>query len=517
MENIRFFLFVPKKRLIYLLGLVILIGFSLRIFKLGTHDLWYDEVICVWVGENLNHIYTGRHPPLFVILLQAWTTYFGKSEFALRFLSVIFSVLSIYAIYKLGNLLFDKKTGLVGAVILSISPIHIWYSQEVKGYTLLPFLIITAVYFYIKAFREDKVAFFWAGFILISTLSIYTNYIAFFILPAGSLLLFLKRYRFLVKKWFIACSFILIFFLPWLPIFLKHVQGVRGIFWVPKPSFRSMLITFENFNVGYNATYLIYKFSMVIFLILFFYGIFRYLREREKILPLLFFLFIPIILSFLISQWMPIYIDRHLIAFSPFYYLIVAAGIVAIGNRLVKGLACILLTLVMATSLYNYYSDHVFLPEHNIGVFIKQPFKPAVEYIKQHYEKGDIFTHSNVGTIMPFVWYSTRFGGLRANYFDSEPQRFIFIPEALDEYWLRASEFIMENLPDTIDLSQDDIIKNLSFKRIWFIQASWARDGNLDRDSLAVKEWMETHLELLCDKEMDGLLISLFQRKKDLQ
>ena len=51
------------------------------------------------------------------------------------------------------------------------------------------------------------------------------------------------------------------------------------------------------------------------------------------------------------------------------------------------------------------------------------------------------------------------------------------------------------------------------FQRIWLIQANWPRDGNLDLDAYAVKLWMDEHLQVLKEKQIDGIIIGLYQRK----
>jgi hypothetical protein len=56
--------------------------------------------------------------------------------------------------------------------------------------------------------------------------------------------------------------------------------------------------------------------------------------------------------------------------------------------------------------------------------------------------------------------------------------------------------------------------KKLKFKRIWLISSSWDRDGTLDENSEAVREWMQGHYKRVFEKWMDGILIGLYEGKE---
>jgi len=495
-----------KKKLIFviLLILVLLVGAGIRIYRLDKHDLWFDEDTSLYVARDLNFNYMRPNPPLYYLLLNFWRRFFGESEFILRFFSVVFGVSSVFMIYKLGRLFFDARVGLISAFIISISPIHIWYSQEARGYTLSVFLIIITTYFFILALKENR-NHLWASFIVSAILSIYTNYFSFLILFAGAIIISLKKYRWLIRKWLISYLFIVISFFPWWLSFWKDVVFIRENFWISKPSLESILITFENFTVGYNATLQIYTVATILFTMLFILGILYLRREKEKLIILLIFLFVPIIISFIFSRWIPIYLDRQLILFSPFYYFIVSFGLKRIKIPLIQITFFASILLLSTSSLYNYFLD--FMPssyEHHVGVHIKKPIKPVVKYIRENFNKGDIIAHSSFAVYNPFV-----------NYWGPESinQYYFVILNAEDSYWRRLFEegALRRKESKMIDLTKG--IKDLKFKRIWLITSSWARDGNLDNNSSAVTEWMEKHYVKREGKEFDGIFVSLYEQR----
>lgn len=483
---------------IVILFLILIIGISLRICKLGSNDFWYDEVLSIEYSKHLDRLESDRNPPLYYILLNIWRHFFKENEFFLRLPSVIFSILTILLIYKLGKHFFGYWVGLVGSFIFSISPIHIWYSQEARGYTLSVFLIMITIYFFILALKENR-NYLWAGFVVSSVLTMYTNYFAFLIIFAEVIIISLKKYRWLIKKWLISYLFIMILFSPWGLSFLGDVVAVKEHFWIPKPSLKSILITFENFNVGYNATQIVHSISIFLYLLLFILGI-SY-AKKEKSIILLSFLFLPIVITFAISQWMPIYIDRQLILYSPFYYLLVAAGVVKIRRPMIRTIFLSSISILSISSLYNYYSDY--MPSsymHHLGTYTKKPVKPVVRYIRENFKKGDITAYSSIP-----AWYTF------LAYWDSEPidAYYFIIPHTHEPYFGKIiGGWPLEGKPEVIDLSKG--IKDLDLERIWLITSSWPRDGTLDDNSYAVTEWMEQHYIGLESKEFDGIFITLY-------
>ncbi len=70
-----------------------------------------------WAG---NHIWVHKQPiPLYSMALSMYI--FGKSVIALRIPSILLSTLGILSTYKIGELLYSKKIGLIGAFLFAIN------------------------------------------------------------------------------------------------------------------------------------------------------------------------------------------------------------------------------------------------------------------------------------------------------------------------------------------------------------------------------------------------------------
>src|SRR3974377_1540242 len=92
----------------WLLLLIILLSFALRVYKLDTQSIWYDEGLSIQLaGQNPAQTIalsaTTDHPPLHALLLGAWMRVAGESDFVVRYLSVFCGVLVVVLAYVLGR------------------------------------------------------------------------------------------------------------------------------------------------------------------------------------------------------------------------------------------------------------------------------------------------------------------------------------------------------------------------------------------------------------------------------
>lgn len=140
----------------FLLALILVLAFALRLYKLGEKSLWIDEIwSMVEAKRSLLELifqvkwgYMGYNPVHFVF--AHLMLYFGNNEFIVRLPSVITGVFAVYALYLLGKYIFDQKTSLIAAFLLAISSLHIEHSREVRYYSYLVLFSIVSTYFLLK-------------------------------------------------------------------------------------------------------------------------------------------------------------------------------------------------------------------------------------------------------------------------------------------------------------------------------------------------------------------------------
>ncbi len=210
-----------------LLPLVVLVGFALRLYRLGAQSLWYDETVSAYLANQelpdlIHHTAHDIHPPAYYILLHFWIRLAGDSEFALAFFSLIFGTLLIALIYRIARCLLGQRTALWSAFLITISPFHLWYSQEVRMYTLAALLGTLAWWYAWKALHGEKRAV-WC-YTLVAAGGLYVLYYFVFLLLAINLTvlswaaLARRRTRKFLSNWILAQALILVLYVPWLPI-----------------------------------------------------------------------------------------------------------------------------------------------------------------------------------------------------------------------------------------------------------------------------------------------------------
>jgi 4-amino-4-deoxy-L-arabinose transferase-like glycosyltransferase len=158
----------------YILILIIILAFVLRTYKLGSNppSLYWDEAS---LGYNAYSILKTAHdehgqflpitnfgafgdykPPLYIYATVPSIAILGLSEFAIRFPSAIFGILTVILTYFLAKKLFeDEKIALTAAFFLAISPWHLQFSRGAFEANLGLFFSVLGIYSFAK-FATEK-------------------------------------------------------------------------------------------------------------------------------------------------------------------------------------------------------------------------------------------------------------------------------------------------------------------------------------------------------------------------
>jgi mannosyltransferase len=474
----------------------VLLGFLLRTYDLGRRDLWFDEALSVSgsqkpsrllspadseqlpYGNPALHVESSSfkkldpQPPFYYVLLNIWIRLFGDSEFSVRFLSVIWGVLSIPLIYLAGKNLINKSTGLVAAALLSIAPLHIWYAQEARGYTLSVFLVLLVFYFFQKSYQDRKNKS-WLSFLATMILALYTNYFSVLMPLAGWFFVLFRRDKVFLRQWLAVNVILAAAFLPWLPALMQQLDFVKSVFWIPKPTLASLVITLENLHLGYTAPQVAFSLSLFVSGGLFGLGAYR-LKKEGRSMPLVFFI-LPVFIVFVVSKKWPIYIDRQLMLFSSFYYLVVAAGLSRIKSFFARFLISLLIFSGITVAMSHYYADRMPVQSlrHHLGAYIKEPFLPVINFIERHWMEEDLLVYGHISVLPSFEYYKKRLG-------------------------LRQSS---RNIYD--------------HKRIWLISSSWPRDGKLEPGTELLRSRLGEYYNRKESFSYKGVILDLLELDKN--
>jgi uncharacterized membrane protein len=169
--------------------------------------------------EALGH--NDVHPPLHFCLLLAWTSVFGVSMIAARWLSVALGVLAVLVTAAAGTSAANRRVGLAAGLVMALMPLCINLSQDARTYPLTWLVSAFCVLCFVRVVDDGKAR--WGALLCLSyALGMYTAYM-FALLIAGQvtfLLVSRERLRYL-KSVVPAAVVAALVFLPWLPV-MRH-------------------------------------------------------------------------------------------------------------------------------------------------------------------------------------------------------------------------------------------------------------------------------------------------------
>ncbi|MBX4205581.1 glycosyltransferase family 39 protein [Candidatus Microgenomates bacterium] len=102
-------------------------------------------------------------PGLYIYSIVPSIAILGLNEFSVRFPSAIFGIISVYLVYLISNILFEKKFtkynlefGIIPAVLLAINPWHIHFSRGAWEINLSLMLTLSGIYFFFKSLQKQR-------------------------------------------------------------------------------------------------------------------------------------------------------------------------------------------------------------------------------------------------------------------------------------------------------------------------------------------------------------------------
>jgi hypothetical protein len=332
-------------------GLVALVGLSLamRTTRLGIH-FWIDEGISVGIAHHALTDIPGvlrmdGSPPLYYLLLHVWIGWFGDSETATHWLSVLFALLCIPAALWAGRSVFDRLTGWTFAWLVALCPFLTSYAQETRMYSMVALLgILTTACFlhaYVRGRRAYRIPF---GVLL--AVMLYTHNWALYIGAALAVALAIVWHAApaagrpaVLRDGALGFGTAALLYLPWVPTLLFQARHT-GAPWSDVPSFAALLRTPDHLLGGQAGTYTVVLVAGV--------GLLAIARpsdsDRRVLVPVILVVaLLPIMLAWLSSQVSPAWASRYLAAALGPMLLVAAVGIRRAGRL---GLAAIALLTV---------------------------------------------------------------------------------------------------------------------------------------------------------------------------
>lgn len=393
--------------------LILVLALFLRLIGLNQ-SLWLDEAINVVYAQSSDFWWFVTkypigdfHPPGWFAILWIWGQLFGFSEIAVRLPSVILGVTTVWLTYLLGKQLFNKKVALFASLLLAIAPLHVYYSQEARMYVFAAFAVTSSFYFLNGLILKKS----WAGlgYITSLVLVLYSDYLAYLVIPAQFIyLIWVKKLRRDILVNFLISG---LAFIPWLGIFPAQLQtgintasNLPGWAQVVGSSFKDLFLIpvktfFGRITFSDKIFYIIISgFVGGVFGVLFIYGL-KKIDSATKLL--ISWIFIPLILSFLISFFVPVLAYFRMIFILPAFYLILGKSLESLSRKISLSIF-IIICLISFSSLMAYYLN----PK-----FQREDWKGAVKFVSDNLDNQTAVIFENSEIPAPVRYYRDNLSG----------------------------------------------------------------------------------------------------------
>ena len=163
---------------------VILIGAALRLIAyLAARSLWLDEAMLAnnIVGRTfvalLGPLGENQSAPwLFLLGERAAIVVAGPNELALRLLPLAAGIAIPYVAWLPARRMFDDMTGVVAAAIAAVSPLLLYYSNEVKPYGIDALVCVSLVLLTIRVLDAPSQSTRWAVLLLAGVCGVWSAF-----------------------------------------------------------------------------------------------------------------------------------------------------------------------------------------------------------------------------------------------------------------------------------------------------------------------------------------------------
>lgn len=378
--------------------LLILLAAVLRWYRLTAQDIWGDEAFSIWLSQQpLNVVIAGAsdtHPPFYPFLLFLWIPLAGTTAFATRTLSVLIGILAVPLVFVLANRLTQRpRVKWFAAILMTVSPLMIYYSQETRMYELVTILALASTYFVLRWFEEasPRVSLLY----LFSTLlAIYTHYSAFFVLVAQNIFVLrrVRHQRTTLVRWLGVQGLLIVAYVPWIVVqtgFLREKANARFEEWGWAGIEMIFGKTLLAFSAGLTTDFPVAHLAAILCAIFGTLGIYTLIRRRESqawLAPM--YALVPVTIAYIVNPIMPFFFERYVLVALPGFLLLIAFGLDyldELDHRAQIGMTMALMFFALDAN-WNFYFDET---------YAKGKYGRMMTYVSQHAQPGDVLILNN--------------------------------------------------------------------------------------------------------------------------
>lgn len=320
---------IDRRDRVLLFSLLVL-GLLLKLSWLGTNALAHDEPFTVyWAlrpwAEFRAMLGSENNPPLYFMLMRCWAAVVPLEPAWLRIPSAVFSSLVVLPLFLLGKRMQGSVAAVVATLLFTLNDHHFGLGHEVRAYSLFTLLTVSSVLQLHRFVHDEKRAVLWLT--VLNILLIYTHFLGWLVVGLQLLLILpFASFRPKLKTW--AGMFILLLaaYLPYISIFAQRAgSSISKGTWLTTPPVEEV----------YNMLWRWSNAPMIaVMLLAFVVGMLIKDRFRsQSMVWASLWTFVPLLGLWVVSQWIPLFLDRYLVFAAPGWHLLVAFSIGMLPGR----------------------------------------------------------------------------------------------------------------------------------------------------------------------------------------
>ena len=470
---------------------MLLAALGLRLFQLQQRVLWFDEANSLLIARAdpdriIDAVLDDTHSPFYYLVVHYWQSVAG-GELGSRLLSVFAGVATVAVAYSLGCILAGRGAGLLGAAILGVCPLHVWYSQEIRMYALQTLLVSLSVLFMVLALRQERRVF-WVGYAICTALSLYAQYVSLFVVVGQNILVAICywRDRPKLRHWLLAQCAVGILFAPWLPGFVTQTKIAVGSSWSPPLELHQILgflSLLSGAYLGDSRPRAVSALVTVVVLVVAPLALWRNRESRQTALLLLLWFAVPVVLLTLQSLNQNRFLPRVLVCTTPALALLMGCAAAQRARAMARAEVALVVAILLVANLYalrNYYFSK--------NGWVKSDLRVAAGKLSHAFRSGDIVVHSSEFSYRPFEYY-----------LGNDAAQGVITPPVYLAHLFRATGD--GRLPQSTS----------GFKRIWLVlYPDFAHPGTPEK----TRDWMDNHHHFLRSLHNSStVFVSLYERQ----
>jgi uncharacterized membrane protein len=346
-------------------------------------------------------------PPLNPFFVHLAKQAFLEKDFAVRLPSFVFGTLNIPILFIFASKLFGNRVGIISSLLLAMSPLHIWYSQDARMYALMWMLELLSLIFFLKSIERPSLEnyFFYT---IATTCALYTHQYSVFILLMQWIFLLLYRNKFDISltRWIVLSFIIILLYSPWLIYSMTILRHLAKAGFVKPVDIKALFYTFYTYGAGFSIgpslrelhintslsvirPYLYEIIPLFIpYIAIFLSGLLSLAKEGQKFVFVLLLIIIPIGGAFFITFIMPDlpYNVRYTGVALFGFIMILAYGVNQMSKLRTYG---ILLTAFSLSALI-VFNVYAYVNYNFDKRYQKEDIRGTVAYLKENRKEDDI-------------------------------------------------------------------------------------------------------------------------------